>query len=464
METTEPEIGQDPSLVHFQKINIFGETGVGKSTIISLMKNYDKLEDEINIKDDRRESQLTENSDFFNISLVEEDVSSVTLNLQNIILNFNLYETNLDNVDKIRTYLHILLMQTECVIIVWDKYNRNTFKNIPRLVNVIEQDIKDNNLRDFPIILLENSIEKNINDSQNDQLDIDIDDFINKTKEENKNVSFEKLEITTKKNFNYFLLDINRTIQNYEETKKDFVRNKDIVNLVKFNPKRIDKNLKKEGNIFKCLLLGHSSVGKTTFFKCFMGNNFINSISTLGIECIDIMTEVCGEKIILQLYDTAGQEKYAPIASNTLRQVDGILLFYDISLKESFDKVSYWIKVIKEKSEKNVEIILIANKIDLYEKRDVAKTVAIDYAKSQNIKYFECSCQKKLNVYEILNEIILSMYKAYKENSNIDINSFHVKNDHELNNYIENDDNDIIQNNNKKKEKTQNPKKKKKCC
>ena len=461
METTEPEIGQDPSLVHFQKINIFGETGVGKSTIISLMKNFDKLEDEINIKDERKESRLTENSDFFNISLVEEDVSSVTINLQSIILNFNLYETNLDNIDKIQPYLHILLMQTECVIIVWDKYNRNTFKNIPRLVNVIEQDIQDNNLRDFPIILLENSIEKNINDSQNDQVDIDIDDFINKTKEENKNVSFEKLEITTKKNFNYFLLDINKTIQKYEETKKDFIRNNDIVNLVKFNPKR-DTNLNKEVNIFKCLLLGHSSVGKTTFFKCFMGNNSINGISTVGIEFIDIVAEVYGEKIILQMHDTAGQERFASIANNLIRQVDGVLLFYDITQKESFNKVSNWINAIKENSEKNVEIILIANKIDLYEKRDVAKTEAIDYAKSQNIKYFECSCQKKLNVYEILNEIILSMYKAFKEKSTISRRSFNLKNDNEHNNYIEKDDNNIIQNGNIKKEKTQ--KKKKKCC
>ena len=461
METTEPEIGQDPSLVHFQKINIFGESGVGKSTIISLMKNFDKLEDEINIKDERKESRLTENSDFFNISLVEEDVSSVTINLQSIILNFNLYETNLDNIDKIQPYLHILLMQTECVIIVWDKYNRNTFKNIPRLVNVIEQDIQDNNLRDFPIILLENSIEKNINDSQNDQVDIDIDDFINKTKEENKNVSFEKLEITTKKNFNYFLLDINKTIQKYEETKKDFIRNNDIVNLVKFNPKR-DTNLNKEVNIFKCLLLGHSSVGKTTFFKCFMGNNSINGISTVGIEFIDIVAEVYGEKIILQIHDTAGQERFASIANNLIRQADGVLLFYDITQKESFNKVSNWINAIKENSEKNVEIILIANKIDLYEKRDVAKTEAIDYAKSQNIKYFECSCQKKLNVYEILNEIILSMYKAFKEKSTISRRSFNLKKDNEHNNYIENDDNNIIQKDNIKKEKTQ--KKKKKCC
>ena len=220
METDEPEIGQDPTLVHFQKINIFGETGVGKSTIISLMKNYNELRNEINLKIGRRDSRLTENSDFFDFSLIEEDVSSVNLNLKdNKFLNFNLYETNLDNIDKIQIYLHILLMQTECAIIVWNKNNRNTFKNIPRLISVIEQDIKDNNLRDFPIILLENNMEINPNDSQNDQLDINIDEFINKIKEENKNISFQKLEINTKENFRYFLLEISQIIHKKKKKK-----------------------------------------------------------------------------------------------------------------------------------------------------------------------------------------------------------------------------------------------------
>ena len=267
METDEPEIGQDPTLVHFQKINIFGETGVGKSTIISLMKNYNELGNEINLKIGRRDSRLTGNSDFFDFSLIEEDVSSVNLNLKdNKFLNFNLYETNLDNIDKIQIYLHILLMQTECAIIVWNKNDRNTFKNIPRLISVIEQDIKDNNLRDFPIILLENNIEKKLNDGQNDQLDINIDKFIDKIKKENKNISFQKLEINTKENFRYFLLEISQIIHNYENTKNEYVRNNDIVNLIKFNPKCITEVIKKEEKELKCLLLGHSNVGKTTFF------------------------------------------------------------------------------------------------------------------------------------------------------------------------------------------------------
>ena len=465
METDEPEIGQDPTLVHFQKINIFGETGVGKSTIISLMKNYNELGNEINLKIGRRDSRLTENSDFFDFSLIEEDVSSVNLNLKdNKFLNFNLYETNLDNIDKIQIYLHILLMQTECAIIVWNKNNRNTFKNIPRLISVIEQDIKDNNLRDFPIILLENNMEINPNDSQNDQLDINIDEFINKIKEENKNISFQKLEINTKENFRYFLLEISQIIHNYENTKNEYVRNNDIVNLIKFNPKCITEVIKKEEKKLKCLLLGHSNVGKTTFFKCFMNNKSINNISTIGIEFINIMAEVCGEKIILKLIDTAGQERFAKIANNTIRNVNGVLLFYDIVDRESFDKVSNWINQIKEINENNAEIILIANKIDLFEKRNVAKTEAINFAQIHNIKYFECSCKSKINIYEILNEILLSMYKSYKVNPNIGNQSFRLRNNEEpkiddnIDDKIDNVNNDII------KENKKNIKTKRKCC
>ena len=464
METDEPEIGQDPTLVHFQKINIFGETGVGKSTIISLMKNYNELGNEINLKIGRRDSRLTENSDFFDFSLIEEDVASVKLNLiNNKYLNFNLYETNLDNIDKIQIYLHILLMQTECAIIVWNKNDRNTFKNIPRLISVIEQDIKDNNLRDFPIILLENNIEKKLNDIQNDQLDINIDEFIDKIKKENKNISFQKLEINTKENFRYFLLDIDQIIRNYENTKNEYIRNRDIVNLIKFNPKCITEQIKKEEKKLYCLLLGHSNVGKTTFFKCFMNHKSVNNISTLGTEFINIMAEVCGEKIILQLIDTAGQERFAKIANNTIRNVNGVLLFYDIADRESFDKVSSWINQIKEINQNNAEIILIANKIDLFEKRDVAKTEAINFAQLQNIKYFECSCVLKINVYEILNEILLSMYKSYRENSNIRNDSFRLnKNeDFKIDNNI---DNNNVNNIKENEENRQNKTTKRKCC
>ena len=408
METNEPEIGQDSSFVHFQKINIFGEAGVGKSTLISFMKNYDKLKNEIKTEINRKDSKLSENSDFFKISLIEEKVSSVQLNINGNPLYFNLYETNLDNIDKIQNYLHILLMQTECVLIVWNKNNKNTFKNIPRLISVIEQDIKDNNLRDFPIILLENDIDININDSQIDQFDMDIDENIEKFKKEYNNIFLRKLELTTKENLKYFLLELEQIIQKYENNKSEYIRSNDIVNLIKFNLSSLNQG-KAEKQKYKCLLLGHSATGKTTFYNWFRNdnNNFNINLSTVGVDYINLKAEVCGEKISLKLFDTAGQEKFSTIPNLTTRDAQGILLLYDITNDESFKKVSYWINEINEKNEKKPEIILIGNKIDLYEDRVVAKTEATKLAESKNIKYFECSGKLKLNVYEILSKFFI---------------------------------------------------------
>ena len=217
METSEPEFGEDKTLVHYQKINIIGESGVGKSTLISLFTDYDKIGEKIEIKIKRKESLSSQNSDY-NYSLVEK-VSKAEIEInQNNKLYYNLYETNLDDIDSIQSYLGVLLMQTECVILMWNKQNLNSFKKIPRLISLINEDIKNNNLRDFPIILLQNNIEKDIRESQDSKSDIDIDECINKAKNEFKNIYHKSLDISNKNNLMYFFLDLNNTIKNYEKT------------------------------------------------------------------------------------------------------------------------------------------------------------------------------------------------------------------------------------------------------
>ena len=433
METSEPEFGEDKTLVHYQKINIIGESGVGKSTLISLLTDYDKIGEKIEIKIKRKESLSSQNSDY-NYSLIEK-VSKAEIEInENNKLYYNLYETNLDDIDSIQSYLGVLLMQTECVILMWNKQNLNSFKKIPRLISLINEDIKNNNLRDFPIILLQNNIEKDIRESQDSKSDIDIDECINKAKNEFKNIYHKSLDISNKNNLKYFFLDLNKTINNYEQNKNQYIRNNDIVHLVKFNPKQGNNNNEIKFKC-KCLLLGFSNVGKTTFFNYFSGKELDNSLSTIGVGKTNILAKVNDDKILIELFDTAGQERYDSLGENILREVEGVLLFYDITNEESFDKVSYWINKINEKNGKNIEIVLIGNKIDLSETRKVNKAIAIDFAKTKNIKYFECSSLNGLNVYEILNEFIFGVYKIKSQ-----------KNDNEE----ENQDQKILRNNDNK--------------
>ena len=419
METSEPEFGEDKTLVHYQKINIIGESGVGKSTLISLLTDYDKIGEKIEIKIKRKESLSSQNSDY-NDSLIEK-VSKAEIEInENNKLYYNLYETNLDDIDSIQSYLGVLLMQTECVILMWNKQNLNSFEKIPRLISLINEDIKNNNLRDFPIILLQNNIEKDIRESQDSKSDIDIDECINKAKSEFKNIYHKSLDISNKTNLKYFFLDLNKTINNYEQNKYQYIRNNDIVHLVKFNPKQGNNNNDEIKFKCKCLLLGFSNVGKTTFINYFTGNELNNSISTIGVGASNILAKVNDDKILIKIYDTAGQEKYESLGEIFLKGVEGVLLFYDITNEESFKKVSYWIKKINDINGKNKEIVLIGNKIDLSEKREVSKAIAIDYAKALNIKYFECSSLKGLNVYEILNEFIFGVYNIKSQKNEIE--------------------------------------------
>ena len=327
METNEPEIGQNPEIVHYKKINIFGDTGVGKSTFISKIENYNKQEENIKLDNSNlKESQLSQSSDNFNISL-KDKVRTAKIKIgENNYLYFNLYENDLDDFDFIKNSLSVLLMQTECVIMIWNKNNPNTLKNISNLLSIIIGDNKNNNnIRDFPILLLQNDIDISIRDSQNDLLEIGPNDYLNKYKEDNSDrITFKELDISSKEKLRFTLLEINNLIKNYENKKKEHIRNNDIVNIVKFNPKGL-KRLNKDDIKCKCILLGHSFVGKTTYFNCFTEND-INSIATIGADCLNIMAQVNNEKITINLFDTAGQEKYSKLPASVVKEVFGVLI------------------------------------------------------------------------------------------------------------------------------------------
>ena len=98
--------------------------------------------------------------------------------------------------------------------------------------------------------------------------------------------------------------------------KNHHIRNNDIVHLVKFNPKQGNNNNDEIKFKCKCLLLGFSNVGKTTFINYFTGNELNNSISTIGVGASNILAKVNDDKILIKIYDTAGQEKYESLGKN----------------------------------------------------------------------------------------------------------------------------------------------------
>ena len=138
-------------------------------------------------------------------------------------------------------------------------------------------------------------------------------------------------------------------------------------------------------------------------------------LTTLGIDFIT--KEIAkGDKevVIAKIWDTAGQEKFRTITKSFYKQADGILLVFDLTDRESFDKLHSWVTNIYETAEANVVKFLVGNKLDLTESRVVDREEAMKVASEYDMKYFETSAKHKIAVSEVFAELIEDVCKQNK--------------------------------------------------
>ena len=174
----------------------------------------------------------------------------------------------------------------------------------------------------------------------------------------------------------------------------------------------------------KILVVGDSTVGKTNFIRMFIENKFYqNYMTTSGIDLKTSNIEIKNKKIRVQLWDTAGQEKYRAITTNLFLKVQGVLLVYDLTNEESFNNLKSWVKLIKDECGKQMQMLIVGNKSDLDEQRVVDKNIANEYAKEEKLEYIETSsktgdnvqkaitmlCEKVLDNTEITNDFSFTL-------------------------------------------------------
>ncbi|PAA83664.1 hypothetical protein BOX15_Mlig032469g1 [Macrostomum lignano] len=146
--------------------------------------------------------------------------------------------------------------------------------------------------------------------------------------------------------------------------------------------------------LFKLLLIGDSGVGKTCILFRFVDNTFQTSfISTIGIDFKIKTIEVEGKKIKLQIWDTAGQERFHTITTSYYRGAMGIMLVYDITSRKTFESVSRWLRNIDEHASEDVERVIIGNKKDMGDKRQVSQEEGDRLAREMSIPFFETSAK-----------------------------------------------------------------------
>jgi len=179
-------------------------------------------------------------------------------------------------------------------------------------------------------------------------------------------------------------------------------KNKDAINL---NVNNInDPN--SEILIIKILIVGDPGVGKSNFIYRYTKDKFsVNRLSTVGFESNIKEIEITKRKVIVQLWDSAGQEKYKSITKNLFTRVQGIIILYDITNKKSFTNIQNWIKLIKETND-SIPYVLAGNKCDLINQRAVEEEEAIKFSQENNINFMETSAKQDINIISCVNSFV----------------------------------------------------------
>ena len=165
--------------------------------------------------------------------------------------------------------------------------------------------------------------------------------------------------------------------------------------------------------LIKLVVIGDSGVGKTNFIFQFTEGRFSSvHVTTVGFDYKSKIIKLPNKKkvIKLQVWDTAGQERYMALNKNLFQKVQGIILMYDLTNRDSFEHIQSWLNLIK-KNVSNKTVMLVANKLDLAEeKRIVTEEEGEDIGKKNDMLFFEGSGASGENVDKIFTKMAEEIY------------------------------------------------------
>jgi len=165
--------------------------------------------------------------------------------------------------------------------------------------------------------------------------------------------------------------------------------------------------------LIKLVVIGDSGVGKTNFIFQFTEGRFSRAhVTTIGFDYKSKIIKLPNKKkvIKLQIWDTAGQERYMAVNKNLFQKVQGIILMYDLTNRDSFEHVQSWLNLVK-KNVSNKIVMLVANKLDLAEeKRIVTEEEGEDIGKKNDMLFFEGSGASGENVDKIFTKMAEMVY------------------------------------------------------
>ncbi|KAJ3991849.1 GTP binding protein [Lentinula boryana] len=167
----------------------------------------------------------------------------------------------------------------------------------------------------------------------------------------------------------------------------------------------------------KIVLLGDQSVGKTSLITRFMYDTFDNTYqATIGIDFLSKTMYLEDRTVRLQLWDTAGQERFRSLIPSYIRDSSVAIVVFDITNRQSFLSTTKWIDDVRSERGNDVIIVLVGNKADLSDKRQVTLEEATVTATGMNIMFMETSAKAGHNVKSLFKKIAMSLPGMEKEN------------------------------------------------
>lgn len=170
-------------------------------------------------------------------------------------------------------------------------------------------------------------------------------------------------------------------------------------------------------HVFKTLIIGDSSVGKSNLLLRFSDNIFHDTfLPTIGVDFKIKSVNVYDKSIKLNIWDTAGQDRFKTITQAYYKGAHGIVVVFDLTERNSFEHVQNWFQEIKKNAGETVVKILVGNKVDLQESRAVQKSEGEALARSLGVLYVETSAKTGENVDSVFMNLSKQIYDALPEN------------------------------------------------
>ena len=170
-------------------------------------------------------------------------------------------------------------------------------------------------------------------------------------------------------------------------------------------------------HLYKILLLGDSCVGKSCILLRYCDNSFQEAhLTTIGLDFrIKSLTAEDNRKIKIQIWDTAGQDRFRAITRNYYKGANGILLIFDVTDKRSYEHVREWVERIKEESPPGTIVYLIGNKIDQIDKRVIDYEQGKKLAEEFKVPYYETSAKFGDGINEVFQNLVNVIHANYMD-------------------------------------------------